>query len=67
MDKWNHYQLLADIIWYFGHILSGVSVIINHYDFNIGIAVVILGQFIIIISRPIGRIKVKELAADDTV
>lgn len=65
--EWNNYQLLADILWYSGHILSGFSVIINHYDFNIGIAVVIIGQFITIISRPIGRIKVKNLTADDTV
>lgn len=51
------YQLLADSLWYTGHILTAITVLINHYSFNIGIISVIIGQFIIIISRPIGRIK----------
>lgn len=62
-----NFQLLSDILWYSGHILSGSSVIINHYNFNIGIFFVSIGQFIIMISRPIGRIKSKDLTADDTV
>lgn len=63
--KYN-YQLLADILWYTGHILSGIAVLINHYNFNIGIIFVSIGQFMTIISRPIGRIK-SIMLADDTV
>lgn len=65
----SHFQLLADVLWYIGHILSGLAVVINHYNINVGITVVIIGQFITIISRPIGRIKNKnkEITADDTV
>lgn len=53
-----NYTLFADCLWYFGHILTGISIVINHYHFYTAIAIVFLGQFITIISRPIGRIKV---------
>lgn len=53
-----NYQLLADILWYLGHILTGLAVIANHYSYSIlAIIFVSIGQFITIISRPIGRIK----------
>ena len=64
---YTHFQLVADILWYSGHILTGFSVIINHYNFNIGIIFVSIGQIITIISRPIGRMKVKDFIADDMV
>jgi hypothetical protein len=51
-----NYRLLSDCLWYLGHILTGVTIVINRYDFYAAIAVVMIGQFLIIISRPIGRI-----------
>ena len=52
-----NYQLFADILWYAGHTLTGVAIIVNHYSFYMGILTVFIGQFTTIISRPIGRIK----------
>jgi hypothetical protein len=49
-------MLLSDCLWYLGHILTGVAIIVNHYSFSLGITTVAIGQFITIISRPIGRI-----------
>ena len=51
------YQLYADILWYIGHIITGFAIVVNHYDFEMGVLTVFIGQFITIISRPIGRIK----------
>lgn len=52
-----NYVLIADILWYIGHIITGCAIIANHYDFYYGIITVFIGQFMTIISRPIGRIK----------
>lgn len=51
------YQFYADILWYIGHIITGFAIVVNHYDFKMGVVTVFIGQFITIISRPIGRIK----------
>jgi hypothetical protein len=61
------FNLIADILWYTGHILTGIAIFINHYEFYEGISFAIIGQFIIIISRPIGRIKNSIIISDDTV
>ena len=52
-----NYSLISDYLWYFGHIFSGLSVIFNHNNYYIASTLIIFGQFITIISRPIGRIK----------
>jgi len=52
-----NYQLCADILWYVGHTLTGFAIVANHYNFYLGIIIVFIGQFITIISRPIGRMK----------
>lgn len=52
------YALIADCLWYTGHILTGIAIIANHHNYYVGITCVFVGQFITIISRPIGRMKV---------
>lgn len=51
-----NYFLLGDILWYLGHILSGSSILFSHTNYYIAVALVGVGQFLTIISRPIGRI-----------
>lgn len=51
-----NYILLADYLWYLGHMLTGISIVVNHYHFYTAIVIVFVGQFITMISRPIGRI-----------
>ena len=53
-----NYTIIADCLWYFGHILTGCAIVVNHYNYSMGITCVFIGQFTTIISRPIGRIKV---------
>lgn len=52
-----NYALFADYLWYTGHILTGLAIVVNHYHFYLGVSFAFIGQFITIISRPIGRIK----------
>ena len=52
-----NYIFISDCLWYSGHILSGIATILSHSNFEIAISLVIIGQFITIISRPISRIK----------
>jgi hypothetical protein len=40
-----------------GHVLTGISIIFTQNHFYIAVSLVAIGQFITIISRPIGRIK----------
>lgn len=51
------YILISDILWYSGHILTSISILLTRNNFNLAVSFVFLGQFITIISRPIGRIK----------
>jgi hypothetical protein len=52
------YLFLSDILWYCGHILTGLAIIFTHNNnYSIALLCVFVGQFITIISRPIGRIK----------
>jgi len=55
-----NYVLIADCLWYTGHILTGIAIIANHHNYYVGITCVFVGQFITIISRPIGRLKVSK-------
>jgi len=52
-----NYLFISDCLWYSGHILSSIATVFSHSNFEISISLVFLGQFITIISRPIGRIK----------
>lgn len=52
-----NYVLIADCLWYMGHVLTGIAIIANHYSYLVGIACVFVGQFATIVSRPIGRIQ----------
>lgn len=51
-----NYLLLSDILWYFGHILTGCSIIFTKDDYYLAVLCVLIGQSVTIISRPIGRI-----------
>jgi len=51
-----NYLLLSDCLWYTGHILTGISIIFTQNNFYVAVSFVAIGQFITIISRPIGRI-----------
>ena len=52
-----NYMFISDILWYFGHILTGSTIIVNHYNYNLAVIVAFIGQFLTIMSRPIGRLK----------
>jgi hypothetical protein len=52
-----NYVLISDILWYSGHILSGFSIFFTRNNYYLAVIMVIFGQFITIISRPISRIK----------
>ena len=51
-----NYFLLADFLWYSGHIMTGSSIIFSSSNHYLAIYLVFIGQFITIISRPISRI-----------
>ena len=55
-----NYLKISDSLWYAGHILSGFAIIVNHYSYPYAVATIFIGQFITIISRPIGRIKIEQ-------
>lgn len=56
-----NYLLLSDIMWYGGHILTGISITFTQNNFYIAVLLVAVGQFITMISRPIGRIETKNI------
>jgi hypothetical protein len=62
-----NYVLISDVLWYAGHILSGISIIFTHDDYYLTVPMVIVAQFITIISRPISRIKtqIQEIEQND--
>jgi hypothetical protein len=51
-----NYLLVSDILWYSGHVMSGISIFFTRDHFYIAVSLVLFGQLITIISRPIGRI-----------
>jgi len=51
-----NYLLISDYLWYFGHVFSGISILFSHSNYTIAVILVFFGQFITIISRPIGRL-----------
>jgi len=56
-----NYLIISDFLWYTGHVLSGISVLLSQNNYYLAISFVLVGQFITIISRPIGRIKNNEI------
>jgi hypothetical protein len=52
-----NYVFLSDCLWYFGHIMTGSSIFIQQNNYYLALSLVIFGQFITIISRPISRLK----------
>lgn len=50
------FQLIGDIMWYAGHILCGISILITSANFWAGVAFVLAGQGLTMLSRPIGRL-----------
>jgi|LauGreSBDMM110SN_4_FD.fasta_scaffold47186_2 hypothetical protein len=56
-----NYLLISDIIWYGGHILTGISILFTQNNFYVAVSLVAIGQFITMISRPIGRITNDEM------
>lgn len=62
-----NYILISDVLWYAGHILSGISIIFTHDEYYLAVPMVIFAQFVTIISRPIGRIKPKIEQNDNNV
>lgn len=51
------YETVADIMWYVGHVITAMSIVVNHFNFPAAVATVFVGQAITMISRPVGRIK----------
>ena len=62
-----NYLLISDYLWYLGHILSGISIIFTRINYYVAVSLVIFGQFITIISRPIGRIKNEEINKNEEI
>jgi len=52
-------------MWYMGHILTGLSITFTQNNYYVAVSFVVIGQFITIISRPIGRIKSDELKENE--
>jgi hypothetical protein len=61
-----NYLFLSDCLWYFGHILTASAIIFTRNNYYIAVSFVFTGQFITIISRPIGRIK-NNIKVDDNI
>lgn len=55
------YLLVSDYLWSVGHILTGISIIVKEENHWLAVGLVLFGQGIIIVSRPIGRIKQVEV------
>ena len=62
-----NYPLIADYLWYIGHILSALSILFSHTNYYLAVALVLFGQSITIISRPLGRIKASLETKNDNI
>jgi hypothetical protein len=51
------YSTRADILWYSGHVITGIGIVTPHYHFFWGITFVFVGQCFTMISRPMGRMR----------
>ena len=62
-----NYPLIADYLWYAGNVLSGISILFTRDQYELAVSLVLAGQAITILSRPIGRItesKVQTIVGD---
>ena len=50
-----NYERIADCMWYAGHVLTGIAIVVNHFHFYAAVSIVFFGQAITMASRPIGR------------
>ena len=50
------YQTIGDAMWYSGHVLTGLAVFGNQYNYFLAVALVVVGQLLTIASRPISRL-----------
>lgn len=51
------YETVADIMWYVGHVITAMSIVVNHFNFPAAVVTVFVGQAITMVSRPVGRLK----------
>lgn len=51
-----NYIFVSDILWYSGHILTGISILLSKNYYYLAVSCVFFGQFVTIISRPISRL-----------
>jgi len=52
------YSDWADLLWYSGHVITGFAItVMNPHRFFLGVSLVVVGQSLTIISRPIGRLR----------
>ena len=56
-----NYVLIADILWYIGHMLTGTAILITENHYYVAVGCVWVGQAMTMISRPIGRIRPQEI------
>ena len=50
------YILLGDILWYIGHVLPVIPVVFTLTNYYTIVTLVLIGLFMTLISRPIGRL-----------
>jgi hypothetical protein len=55
-----NYLLISDIMWYFGHALTGISILFTPTNYYLAVSMVFFGQMTTILSRPIGRLHTQE-------
>jgi hypothetical protein len=55
-----NYVLIADVLWYVGHMLTGCAILITKDHYSLAVGCVWVGQGMTMISRPIGRIHIPE-------
>lgn len=61
-----NYTYVSDCLWYLGHILTGISVFADD-DLPMRASLVIVGQTITMISRPLGRMQDKARLSNEDV
>ncbi len=59
-------QQWADALWYAGHIMS-VGSLVSRYNLPTAAVLVGVGQLMVIVSRPLGRVSTASRPADDSV
>lgn len=55
-----NYVIISDLLWYMGHVVTGCAILFTKDYYHLAIGCVWIGQGMTMISRPLGRMKVKE-------